>query len=196
MEQVHAFGSVIPNALKYLVPDSLLVQRNKYFKDRGYITNIALYLCGSDLEMIMVQLLIVPIIYKLCTKIRMKFLREFYKKVRFNMVIRTTIVMYVRIMMALMINIVNPTITTIIEILNFAATILLFVLFTITPALLSMLFDWKSEYISKSHCGTFNTLLPLRSKKITLLLNFYPIFLIKRLLFVATMVMLTNHIVY
>jgi len=143
MEQVHAFGSVIPNAFKFLVPDSILLQKNKYFKDRGYITSMALYLCGSDIEMILVQLLIIPIIYKLSTKIRIKFLREFYKKVRFNMVIRTAIVMYVRIMMALMINIANPTIRNTIEIINFVISMLLFVVLAIIPALMSILFGWR-----------------------------------------------------
>jgi len=121
---------------------------NKYFKDRGYITNIALYLCGSDIEMILIQLLIIPIIYMLSVKIKCKFLKEFYKKVHFNMVIRTTIVMYVRIMMALMINIANPTISTLIEIVNFIISLILFVLFTIIPSFISILFGWGYEYIS------------------------------------------------
>ena len=145
---MHAFGSVVPNAFKYLIPDSLLIQKNKYFKDRGYITNIALYLCGSDIEMILIQLLIIPIIYMLSVKIKCKFLKEFYKKVHFNMVIRTTIVMYVRIMMALMINIANPTISTLIEIVNFIISLILFVLFTIIPSFISILFGWGYEYIS------------------------------------------------
>ena len=45
MEQAHAFSAVIPYVVKYLVPESLLVQSNKYIKESGYITNIALYLC-------------------------------------------------------------------------------------------------------------------------------------------------------
>ena len=200
MEQVHAFGSIIPNAFKYLVPESLLLQRNKYFRERGYNTNIALYLCGSDLEMILLQLLLVPIVSILRVKTKIKFLKAVYKKVRFNMVIRTTIVMYVRIMMALMINIANPTIGNVIEIVNFVITLLLFIAFVVAPVIVSILFRWKHYYISKritytDYCGPFNTLLPIADKKIYMHLNFYPIFLLKRALFAATMVMLTNFLI-
>ncbi len=65
MEKVHSFGASIPNAIKYFVKPSQLVQTKKNYLDRGFITNIGLYLCGSDLEMIAVQALLIPIITKI-----------------------------------------------------------------------------------------------------------------------------------
>lgn len=79
MENVHSFGSMIPNAFKYLIKEKQLIQSNKYFKERGYITNIALYLCGSDLEMLIAQILIVPIISKLSNK-----LKYFYSQIQIS----------------------------------------------------------------------------------------------------------------
>jgi len=70
MEQVHSFGSSIPNPIKYLVANSSLRQSNLYFKDRGYLTNTSLYLCGSDLEMIIVQLIAIPVVAKLSERFR------------------------------------------------------------------------------------------------------------------------------
>ena len=65
MEKVHSFGASIPNLIKYFVKPNQLLQPKKNYRDRGFITNIGLYLCGSDLEMILIQALLIPIVTKI-----------------------------------------------------------------------------------------------------------------------------------
>ncbi len=70
MEQVHAFGSVIPNVFRFIARNEVLVMKNEYFKARGYSTSMSMLVCGSDLEMIIVQFSIIPVIGLLYNKIR------------------------------------------------------------------------------------------------------------------------------
>ena len=68
MEMVHSFGAVLPNPLLYFWNAQIHNTTNKRFYERGFTTNYALYLCGSDIEMIAVQILIAYLVSKLATK--------------------------------------------------------------------------------------------------------------------------------
>jgi len=54
MEKVHAFGAAIPNLVHFLIPSKSIRQPIVEYKERGFISNIGLYVCGSDLEMIII----------------------------------------------------------------------------------------------------------------------------------------------
>jgi hypothetical protein len=67
MENVHSFGAIIPNPLSYLKKYATNMT-NERFYNRGFVTNYSLYLCGSDIEMILLQLIAGILISKLSTK--------------------------------------------------------------------------------------------------------------------------------
>ena len=68
MEKVHSFGAAIPNPLVTFGSKYKEMISNKRFYERGFTTNYALYLCGSDLEMIVVQVIAAILLSKLATK--------------------------------------------------------------------------------------------------------------------------------
>ena len=107
MEKVHSFGAAIPNVVHYLISNTTLTQPKKSYLERGFVTNIGLYLCGSDIEMIILQAAIIPLVTYIHHKKKNKLTTTIRTKIRYNLVLRTIIVSYVRICLALFINIFN-----------------------------------------------------------------------------------------
>jgi hypothetical protein len=69
IEKVHTFGAVVPNVFGYVAPTrSLTVTPNEKYRDRGYNYTSALILAGSDIEMIIIQSIAIPLVASLYAK--------------------------------------------------------------------------------------------------------------------------------
>ena len=69
IETVHTFGAAIPNCFKFLTNNqSLVVTPNEHFRERGYNYTSALYMAGSDIEMILIQAIAIPLVCALYAK--------------------------------------------------------------------------------------------------------------------------------
>jgi len=85
-----------------------------------------------------------------------------------------------------------------VECISFVLALLIFTFFVCIPIFTSLFLSEKQEAIYQNidevdHCYEYNTLLPVNLEdKIPMKLNFYPIFLVKRILFVMTMIALTS----
>ena len=69
IEKVHTFGAVVPNVFGYMVSTkSLTVTPNENFRERGYNYTSALILAGSDIEMVLIQAIAIPLVSSLYAK--------------------------------------------------------------------------------------------------------------------------------
>ena len=69
IEKVHTFGAVIPNVFGYVASTkSLTLTPNENFRNRGYNYTSALILAGSDIEMIIIQSIAIPLVSSLYAK--------------------------------------------------------------------------------------------------------------------------------
>lgn len=194
MEMVHSFGAAIPNPLVSFARDKMLNITNNRFYERGFTTNYSLYLCGSDIEMIVLQVLLAYAVSKLALKI--KFFQRFVKSLKYNMALKTMIVAYVRIVLSICINICEVGDKSAVNIsFLFVASVLL-VGMVVYPFVWGIYFSSKIDDIIliKNFNESYSTLLPVKNTLLSI--NFYPVFLVKRLLFCAIIVVAYNRVTF
>jgi len=115
IESVHDFNKWFPNPFTYLFPDSKLNMSpyNEQFESRGFKNRNMLYLCGSDLSMMLITILAIGVLIPLANIVpyfntslkKSRIAGTLLEKLRYSSVTRSFIQAYLKICLSACVNI-------------------------------------------------------------------------------------------